>query len=246
MVSFKELVSRIKDFYGFSKQEWTGIIPAIIITAFIFSFRDWGTEQFNLASGLSNLFLVLIITIIAFFFRISCQKIYGLSRGFKPEYKVWWTGLFIALILTFITNGRIPLIISGVTVSSFMIKQRLGEMRYGFSMIIQGIIGLWGVLGNLILAIIFAIGAFAYPENYFFNMGIVLNLVMAFCALIPLPQLDGLNIYFGSRLIYMLGWIAFILAFILLWVTRTKIGLVSTIIIGSIIGIIFILIGSEK
>jgi hypothetical protein len=68
---------------------------------------------------------------------------------------------------------------------------------------------------------------------------------MAFCSLIPLPQLDGLSIFFGSRSMYVVGWVIALLGAILL-LSRTKIGLILAITIGSIMGIFYILIGSEK
>ena len=245
MVSRPELVSRIKEYFGFDKQEVSTLIIAILITGFIFSFRDWGVEQFNLAIGLKNLMIVLIIAAISFFFRISCQKIYGLSQGYQVQFKVWWAGIVLALIIAFVTVGRLPLVLIGGVVSSFIVKQRLGEFRYGASSSGRAMIGFWGVLGNLIMAILFAIGAYFLPQSFFFNKGIILNLIMGFSALIPLPQLDGLGIFFGSRALYYVGILTVLLTTLLL-VTKTKIGLLLAIIIASLVGIVYILIGSEK
>lgn len=248
MVSFQELTSRVKDFLRFDRQELTGLIPAILVTAFIFSFKDWG-EPFNIAIGLRNLIIVALIAAVSFFFRIGCQKIYALGRGYKADFKIWWAGLLIALVIAFISKGRIPLILAGTVVSALMIKQRLGEFRYGFSHSQAGVIALWGVLGNLILAVIFALGLFYFPQSFFFSKGLLLNLVMAICSLIPLPYLDGLQIYFGSRTWYSVGLLAVLLAGILLLllpkVGLAKIGLIGAIVIGAISGIIFMLIGSE-
>jgi len=245
MVSFKELNARVKTEFHFSQQERSGLVIAILFSAFIFSFRDWGTDHFDLALGLQNLILTIVIATTSFLFRFSCQKIYGLSKGYKAEFKVWWTGLIIALLLAFLSAGRLPLIIIGGIVASFMVKYRLGEFRYGFNYNDNAMIGLWGIYGNMILAVIFAIGLYFAPQAYFFQKGLIFNIIMAFCSLIPLPQLDGLSIFFGSRSMYVVGWVIALLGAILL-LSRTKIGLILAITIGSIIGIFYILIGSEK
>jgi hypothetical protein len=68
---------------------------------------------------------------------------------------------------------------------------------------------------------------------------------MAGGALIPLPQLDGLMIFLSSRVFYVLGILAVLLAAILL-LTGTKIGIIIAIIVGGTAGFIAIITGSEK
>ena len=149
------------------------------------------------------------------------------------------------VVVGFLSVGFLPLILVGGVVTSFMVKQRLGEFRYGFSYIDNAIISFWGVIGNMIMAIIFAVGLFAFPQSYFFSKGLILNLMMGFCALLPFPQLDGLKIFFGSRVLYFLGIGMVLLASVLL-LTRSKLGLIMAIAIGSITGIVYMLKGSEK
>ena len=72
-----------------------------------------------------------------------------------------------------------------------------------------------------------------------------LNIIMAFCSLLPIPQLEGLNIFFGSRLIYYLGLII-TPVITLLVVTQTKIGLSFLVIASIIASFIFYLVSSEK
>ncbi len=245
MVHWKELQARIQDFFRFSRQETIGLLAAVIITGFIFSFRDWGTEQFDAAVGLRNLMIMILIAALAFFFRSSCQKIYALSEGYQAEFKVWWAGLGIAAVVAFLSFGRIPLVLGGTMATSFMVKQRLGEFRYGFSYWNNAIIAYWGVLGNLILAILFAIGSYAVPGSYFFSKGLALNLIMAFTALLPLPQLDGLSIFFGSRKVYALAIFLSILAAVLL-IPKTAFGLIFAVVVGVAYALVYLLIGSEK
>lgn len=245
MVYWGELQARIQDFFRFSRLEMIGLLAAVIVTGFIFSFQDWGTEQFDAAVGLHNLLLMTLAAAIGLFFRSSCQKVYALSEGYKAEFKVWWAGLAIALVVIFISAGRIPLIFAGTMVASFMVKQRLGEFRYGFSYWNNAMIAYWGILGNLILAILFAIGSFAWPQSYFLSKGLALNLIMAFTSLLPLPQLDGLSIFFGSRKVYVLAIVLSILAAVLL-IPKTTFGLIFAVVVGLVYALIYLLIGSEK
>ena len=143
MVSSQELKERVKEFYKFEKQELASLGIAVLITAFIFSFRDWGDDFFDFIVGLTNLILTLLITAFTFAFRISCQKIYALSQGYKVEFKVWNLGLLIALIVAFFSNGILPLVLGGSVVAALMVKQRLGEFRYGFSYLDNAIISFW-------------------------------------------------------------------------------------------------------
>lgn len=245
MVYYKEFAARIKAHYRFDKEELGGLVAVVLITAFIFSFRDWGGEVFDLASGLKNLVLMFFIAAISIWFRCTCQKFYGLSQGVQARFKVWWLGVALALIVCFITLGRLPLILAGMMVTTFMVKLRLGEFRYGFSYLVNGMVGWWGVTANLILALISATLLFFFPSSYFWSKGLTLNLWMAWCAFLPLPQLDGFQIFFGSRYAYYIGIAATLLLTVLL-LTDFGWGLGLAWIIFVLWGIGYFLISSEK
>ncbi|MEK6904965.1 MAG: hypothetical protein AABX24_01050, partial [Nanoarchaeota archaeon] len=191
--------------------------------------------------GLGNLIVVSIIVAVSFFVRFSWQKIYALKEGYVAQFKGWWAGILIALVLTLVTNGRAPLVLIGGVVSSLMIRHRLGEFRYGFSYLDNAKISYHGVIANLILALFFAVGLYFFPENYFFSKGLLFNWIMALCAAFPLPQLDGLNIYFGSRAYYYVT-LALVAIFGILLLTQTKIGLVLAVFITAVAAIVGLLI----
>ena len=244
MVSFKELKSRIKQHFRFSKQELTGIIIGILVTGFIFSFKHWGIEEFDLVYGLKNLFLITVAAAISFFGHISCQKLYALSAGYKVEFKTWWAGIIIALVLGFISIGNFTLVLAGGVGLSFMVRQRLGQFRYGYSVAEQAVTGLWGILGSLIFAALFRIGNYFLPEVLFFEQGLMISLIFAICSVLPIPGLDGLNIFFGSRGMYLVSVVIVLLStLLLLWGGGW--GLLLGIILGLIAGGIAILWGSE-
>ncbi|MBI2665986.1 hypothetical protein HYX13_00075 [Candidatus Woesearchaeota archaeon] len=239
------MLSRIKDFFTFSKQERNNLLLAVLLLAFIFSFRDWGRETFSLTEGLRHFILMLLVVSISIFARISCQKLYGLSNGYKIEFRVWWTGLLISLILAFITFGKVPTILLGGATSAFMVRQRLGEFRYGYSYWQSGMISLWAFYASLILATLFAVGKYAFPENYFFAKGVIFNLIMGFCALLPLPQLEGANIFFAARWLYAVA-IVLLGVTTLLLLVNTAWSLIIIIVGTTIIATVYLITGSEK
>lgn len=244
MVTTKELISRVEDFYKFNRQELVSLIIAVFIFAFMFSFRDWG-ETFEWAVGIKNLLITSFVVGLSFFFRLSCQKIYALSQGYLAEFKIWWVGVIFSLVLTFLTLGVIPLVLLGTMSVTFMVRQRLGEFRYGMSHKENTIISVWGIVGNLILALLFAYGYYYLPQSYFFHQGLIFNMLMAICALLPLPWLDGLSLFFGSRATYGIMWFTVLLAAALL-LTQTKIGLIIALIIGLVAGAVNILISPGR
>ncbi len=246
MVSFPELRSRIQEYFSFSRKELLPLVAAIFITAFIFSFRDWGGEdQPDIAIGLAHMFLALLVVGLSLFIRFSWQKIYALSQGYRATVKVWWLGLIIALLVAFISLGRLPLVLIGTVAVAFLERQRLGEFRYGFSYEQNGRIAFWGIAANLILAILFAVGLYFVPESYFFSKGVLLNLAMAFFSLLPIPQLDGLAIFFGSRILYGMALGLVLLAGVLL-LTGTPLGLILAVVLASGAGIFLLLTRSGK
>lgn len=240
MVNRLEMRARMHDFFSFSRDELIGLFFSIIIVGFIFSFRDWGTESFSFSSGLGHLLQACLVAIITFFGRVSFQKIIALSWGYKAEFRVWWTGIIISVVIAFISLGRLPLVLIGGIVTTFMVRQRLGEYRYGYSFHQNALISFFGIVANLILALFFALGLYYFPKNYFLTKGLWMNLVMSLCSLLPLTQNEGLGIFFGSRSFYFLS-VVMVLIIGLLLISMTKLGLIISIIIG-VLGLIFYLL----
>ena len=244
MVSWSENIARYKSFLKFTKQELVGLFASAFIFGFIFSFRDWGGDSLNVGIGLTHFLITSLIVGISLVFRIGWQKLYSISQGYKAEFNFWWGGIIASLILTFVTLGYVPLVLIGAISLTFHTRQRLGEFRYGFSYKDNSVSALWAIWASLLLATIFAVGLYFSTQSYFFQQGMVFNLMMAFCALIPLPQLEGLQAFFGGRWFYYVAVGAVLLGATLL-LSRTSIGLIIAIILGAIMGISYLLKGSE-
>ncbi|MBI2665184.1 hypothetical protein HYX12_01015 [Candidatus Woesearchaeota archaeon] len=244
MVSKQENIARIKEHYRFNRDEILALLTAAILTGFIFSFRDWG-DQFNLAVGLTNVVLGTLSASLLFFIRYTSQKWYGLFEGYNVTFKPWWTGMGIALILAFLTRGYLPLILIGGVSVAVMTRQRMGEYRYGFSYWNNGIIALWGIYSVLIAGILFGLGLYFWPGNYFFNKGLWMSLIFGFCTLIPIPQTDAFSIYYAKPWLYTVAILLMVVASMLL-LSKTLIGLVICIIGGLMVAAVYMAIGSDK
>ena len=249
MVSFQENVARVKQYLRYDWQEIIGLASAVLLSGFLFAMHQKG-DTFDVFIGIRNFVYVVFIAAASFLFRTAFQKFYALSQGHYAKFKVWWAGLLTSLVIAFasatLSGGKfvIPLLLIGGTSVSFMTRIRLGEFRYGVSMWVNSMIAYWSVMGHLIMAILFAIGVQVFPDSYFFNVGVVFNLIGAACAILPIPQLDGPAIFFGMRGIYILGVFLVVLAAVLL-LTKTLFGLMLAIVVGSTYGAIVQLIGSE-
>src|SRR3989339_168465 len=235
MVSFKEQVARIKKEFNFNHNELSGLIIGMIVFGFIFSFKYWGTQKFDWIYGLKNLVLITLAAGISLFAHVAPQKIYALSLGYKVEFRTWWLGILISLVFAFATFGNLTLVLAGSASAVFMVRHRLGQFRYGFQIEEQALIAFWGVLGSLIMAMGFRIGNYFFSQTLFFERGMIICLIFAICSVLPIPRLEGLNIFFGSREIYGIAVVTVLITTLLLLLGGGW-GLLLLIILGILIG----------
>ncbi len=245
MVSRQEKLAQVQEFFKFDKGELFGLVAVVLVTAFVFSFRDWGIGQFNATTGIRNLFVTGLVVLVTILVKLSAQKIKGLNEGYRGEFKPWWSGLAAALVFAVISAGRIPLVLIGTITNTFIVKQRLGEFRYGFSYTDNASIASTGIISNLSLATLSAIGWYFVPDSYLLGQALLLNLVMAICSLVPIKQMDGLNLFFGDRINYFF-YLGLTAIYWLLLISKTRIGLILAIIIITLIVITRMLKSSEK
>lgn len=201
-----EILDRIKKYYSFDTEEIKGIAISSLIIGFIISFGEWGTEQFNFIYGLYHLIGGILIASLSILFHVSAQKIFGLQVGFDTKYKMWWYGLLLSLIITFITNGKIWWLIIPGGVSCVIIgKYRLGKFRYGLNYSFLGFMGIVGPAASIIFGSIFKnLDIFFGLSSPIIDKIFIFNLVYAVCTMLPIPPLDGHLTFFASRPWYVL------------------------------------------
>jgi len=170
------------------------ILICILVAGFIFSFNDWGSAgQFSYLVGLKNLALVTLLCAVAFFIHLSAQRIFALMIGYKAEFKIWWAGLAASLVIAFITatffNLGFTVILPGGIVIAMLVRHRLGEFRYGVNYWENGITALWGPVATIILALFFKILLIFFPQSWFLQKGVLINLIYAVCSMLPIRSI---------------------------------------------------------
>ena len=202
--NFKDKVNR---YFGFDKEEVKGIIIATLIFAFIISYRGWGYGQaFEINVGLINFVNAAIIVLLAILVHESGHKLLGVYHGFKVKTRIWWYGMGLALLICFISRGHIWfLVLSGMTLHHLAI-QRLGKFRYGERPVELSMVALAGPLANIILATLLKTMILWFPalpiNAALVHKAFIINWAMAISNLLPIPPLDGIHIFFQSRLFY--------------------------------------------
>ena len=220
-----DLKDKIKRYYGFTPLEARSLAIAILVTAFVFSFKEWGYgSAFDFKIGLFNYFNAILIVALSFLVHISVQRIWALGTGFRLEWKMWSFGLLFALIMAFLTNGFIWwLILPGGIMLHHMAGHRLGWFRYDINYWALGLTAATGTIASIILVIIFkALGAFV--ANSLIDKFIMFNIAYALCSLLPIPPLDGSRTFYGSRMFYAFS-TSFILIMSILLISNISVGI---------------------
>ena len=215
MYGFRDLADKTKRYYKYSVDELKGLIISILVLAFIVSFKEWGYgDNFNAIVGLKNLFIAIILITITILIHDGAQRISALHSGFRIEYKMWWYGLLIGLILVFISKGNIWFLAPGGILFHHMATHRLGFFRYGVNIRSVGLITLIGPIANIIFATLIKVSQVNLHlfsvDNIILNKIFLINWVFAVWNLLPIPPLDGVKVFQFSRLTYvaLFGFIA--------------------------------------
>ncbi len=214
MPAYFNLIDKIRRYFGFSQKERMWIILTVIALAFMVGFND-GRKELDIALWGINFAMVLIIVALSFIVHITAHRVYALHLGFQMEYQTVLYGLIGGLILTFLSLGKLFLLVFDTFELKMLRAHRLGYFRYGLNYFAVAAIASVGPIANLALASIFRIMAFL-PDD-FVKTAVLVNVLFAAYSLLPIPPLDGAQIFFGSRILYMfvvglvLGWSVFLL-----------------------------------
>ena len=228
--------ARVAQFLPFKGPEYTVFLIAALLAGLVFSLRFPG-EAFSLGRWFGYFLWGTAVAFGSLLARVAWQKVVGLKRGYYVEYQIVWGGVAASLLVSILSLGYIPLLVFGAVTTTFMVRHRLGEFRYGSSYQDVAMVIMWSIIVHLIIAAIFAFLLYAFPTVLLFKKAMLINLMFAAVTLLPLPTLDGIQLLFGDRNMYFIGILA-VLFFGGLLITQTRIGLLIGLLIGAIIGVI--------
>lgn len=184
-----------------TKKEHRDLLISIIVTTFIFAFDD-GRSTFEITYWLLNFGKIFLMIALAFYVHEFGHRLLALHVGFRPEYRMWVTGLLIGLIFTFLTRGQWYIVLPGGLYLYHMAHRRLGHFRYGLNYFSSGMVAVAGPLFNLLIATFWeTLALFGIMPEFFRQMAFI-NLYYAVFSLLPLPNLDGIHMFFASRPTY--------------------------------------------
>jgi hypothetical protein len=197
-----ELTFRLKRFYGWEPREARDILISILAITFVFAYDD-KSQTFVFANWLLHFLLTLAIVAVSFLAYDFGMKLAALHQGFRAEYRMWPMGIAFSLIVTLLSKGHFPLVLAGGLFLQHMMILRLGKFRYGMNVMAQGTIAAAGPVANLILM---TFGLAMSRQLHFmpalFDYVAFINGVMMVYQLLPIPRLNGIHIFFMSRLAY--------------------------------------------
>ena len=199
MYGAHNLMRKIEKHFMFSSEELKSLVLVILILGLVVGFDD-GTPNFDFVFWLRNLVSSLVLVTLAVIVRESVRRIYALQLGHKVEFKIWWFGIGISLLIALVSYGKIPLLFYGGMMVNILPKHRLGYFRYGVSFNDMGGIAFATTVSSLLLALFFKF--FLFIPNPFIEKAILINVIFACLNMLPIPPLDGSTIFFANRLGY--------------------------------------------
>ena len=229
----------------FTKKESLAVFISVLLLSFVFGFDD-GTNTFVLSNWLINILRIFLLVSVAILFRELVIKLFAKRHEAISEYKLWsvhqiWFnkklsrglpfGIFIALIGAVVSTGRLFFTAIGVHDLRENTNPRVGRKYQNLEYREEAQIISMGMLSNLFLAIV------GLMIGHFFNLNmsvfVGINFYIVLFNMIPISELDGAKIFFGSLLTY-----AFLLVFLIAAFLLIKANIVLGLLIAFIVAAI--------
>jgi hypothetical protein len=222
----------IKKYYAFDSEEQSNLFLTVLaITASLF-IHEWRTADLDVRAGISLFLFIFVVILVSLFIHVTFQKLISIKMGYLATYVTWMPGLALGVLISFMSQGLLPLFVTGTIILIHHERLRLGKFRYGMNLKNIGMTALAGPLANIIIVLITKPFLFAYG-GLVFDRIIVYNLLIAFFSLLPIPFVmrgvlplgkqeltiktgsPGLHVFFWSRGVY-LFFLIFVMVYSLL------------------------------
>ncbi len=233
----------------FTKKESAALLISILVLSFVFGFDD-GKEAFALSSWLFNFLIVFLAVFASVLFRELMFKGFARRHDATSEYGIWninqvWfgkklergipLGIFAAVVLAIASAGKFFFTAIGVHNLRENRHARVGRKLIFLEYSEEAKIASMGILSHLFLASAGLLGGNFLGLNM--SAFVNINFFMALFNLLPISNLDGAKIFFGSLMTYIFLVVFTIVAFLLI-----NINLVLGWLIALIAGLIIIFI----
>lgn len=244
MVDYWEFKDRALRYYGFNRIETMHLIISIVSMVFIwmytlYAYRDI-TDVWSTSSFVGKLLAVTLMVSVSIIVQLVTQKLVAIYYGYKIEYRVWYFGLLLGIIVSLVSGGHLPIIMPGGITMMHLAKLRIGEFRYGLNTFEASLSALWGPLANIILAMLvkFFMWQVLGFEFAWVNQFFLFSLVYAFYTMLPIAPLAGVIAFYGSKLAYVFATGA-MMGYILLIIILGQYSFFGAVIIGAITWLMF-------
>lgn len=228
----------------FTKKEVEHLLIAGLVLGFIFSFKEWGEESFNLLIGLSNLTVSVIAALLVFVIHELGHKIVARRSEATTEFRTWsierfwfhkWSsfkkkipiGIIGSLILAFFSNGNIKFAALETTKIEENPIYRTRKKFPHLTHFEKAVIALAGPIASIALALIAKVIS---TSNPLFIKIATMSIYLAAYSMIPISKLDGLKILVGSIPLYILSAIFIAMVIILLPILNTALVIILALI----------------
>jgi len=191
-----------------------------------FGFDD-KKPTFEMGFWLANFLRVTLVVMVAFLTKELVRKLVAKAQGFETEYSLWNVsrfgfkptsvkkpvpvGIIISLIVTIVTMGKLFMVAVGSYDLIINKHSRFGRKTVHINDYDEAKIALVGPLVNIALMIVFQL----FNRNGMFDQFVFINGMIALFHMIPVSNLDGAKIFFGSKVLYLFS-LAFIVGVVFL------------------------------
>jgi Zn-dependent protease len=188
----------IKRHVTFEPKELNDFITFGLLTTVVVFLWRWRTVDLDLTRGIQLFIVLMICCFISMFIYVFAQKIIALKSGYIAIYQNSFNGFLFCLFIVFYSAGFLLCLYPGWVFLKHDEKLRLGKFRYGVNRRELAKVAFFGPLTNLLFVILLSFFYVSKTESTFLYILIMINLIIAFFALLPLPKLAGINILFYS------------------------------------------------
>jgi hypothetical protein len=238
MYSWTNFRDKVRRYWVLESLEKRGLVITILFFGFMFSFKEWGTEKFDVALGFYNLLISILLVALAFLVHEVAHRSVSTWLGYRSQYKAWITGLVIGLVIAFVSNGSLLFLAPGILVITHLEIHRLGKGYYALSHKHLGWIAMSGPIANMLFAVIL--------KTLYSTLGIpilqkamLINIWIALYDMLPIPPYNGSRTFFGSRYVYVFVLGAMIGCAALLYYASRILPIIGAIILGALMLFVF-------